>query len=307
MKNKTLLLIFLSLLAVFLITQFAFEKKTRSFKTELIQLDTASISSILIYPKSDNQEEMSLKKEGETWILSKGNVTTTANSGSVASLLRNLALIKTKRVASKSQEKWMDYEVEDGNGTRIKVYSGSTLLEDFIVGRFNFNQQTRQGISYVRLANGDEVYAVDGFLSMTMGQGFNAYRNNSISKINKDQVSQIAINTLGTTEVIQKAQNGWSLNGTLIDSTQMANYLTGLQSLNGATFVDDFDELQAQSLLYKTLSLEGDNMEPVIIKTYRDTSRTEAFVIQSSQNKDTYFSSDETGIYAKLFSELKEE
>ena len=307
MKNKTLLLIFLSLLAVFLITQFAFEKKTRSFKTELIQLDTASISSILIYPKSDNQEEMSLKKEGETWILSKGNVTTTANSGSVASLLRNLALIKTKRVASKSQEKWMDYEVEDGNGTRIKVYSGSTLLEDFIVGRFNFNQQTRQGISYVRLANGDEVYAVDGFLSMTMGQGFNAYRNNSISKINKDQVSQIAINTLGTTEVIQKAQNGWSLNGTLIDSTQMANYLTGLQSLTGATFVDDFDELQAQSLLYKTLSLEGDNMEPVIIKTYRDTSRTEAFVIQSSQNKDTYFSSDETGIYAKLFSELKEE
>ncbi len=72
MKNKTLLLIFLSLLVVFLATQFAFEKKTRTFKTELIQLDTAAITSILLYPKADNQEEALLKKESNFWVVSKG-------------------------------------------------------------------------------------------------------------------------------------------------------------------------------------------------------------------------------------------
>ena len=105
MKNKTLLLIFLGLLAIFLATQFAFEKKTRTFKTELIQLDTARITSILLYPKGDNQEETLLKKESNFWVVSKGNITTKANQGAVQSILRNLALIKTKRVASKSVEK----------------------------------------------------------------------------------------------------------------------------------------------------------------------------------------------------------
>ena len=159
MKNKTLLLIFLTLLVVFLTTQFAFEKKTRTFKTELIQLDTSKITSIYLYPKSDSQEELLLQKENDFWVVSKDNITTKANMGAVSSILRNLALIKTKRVAAKKPEKWSDYEVEENSGSRIKAFAGDQLLEDFIVGRFNFNQQTRQGISYVRLMNGDEVYA----------------------------------------------------------------------------------------------------------------------------------------------------
>lgn len=302
MKNKTLLLIFLGLLVVFLATQFAFEKKTRTFKTELIQLDTASITSILLYPKSDNQEETLLKKEGNLWVVSKGNTTTEANQGAVQSILRNLALIKTKRVASKSIEKWADYEVEESSGSRVKAYAGDKLLEDFIVGRFNFNQQSRQGISYVRLTKGNEVYAVDGFLSMTMGQGFDAYRNKEILNISKDNVTQITINTLGTTTVLQKGIADWTQDGATIDSTTIATYLTGLASVSGTSFVDDFDEINSQSLLYKTLSLEGNNIaSPIIIKAFRDTTQAQPFIIQSSLNEGSYFASGADGVFEKLF------
>jgi len=285
MKNKTLLLIFLFLLGIFLASQFAFEKKTRTFKTELIQLDTASITSILLYPKGDNQEETLLKKESNFWVVSKGNITTKANQGAVQSILRNLALIKTKRVASKSAEKWADYEVEESSGSRVKAYAGDKLLEDFIVGRFNFNQQTRTGISYVRLTQGNEVYAVDGFLSMTMGQGFDAYRNKEILALAKDNITQVAINTLGTTTVLQKGIADWAQDGATIDSTAIATYLTGLQTISGVTFVNDFDEMQSQPLLYKTLSIEGNNMtSPILVKAFRDTTRTEPYIIQSFGN-----------------------
>ncbi len=302
MKNKTLLLIFLSLLVVFLATQFAFEKKTRTFKTELIQLDTAAITSILLYPKADNQEEALLKKESNFWVVSKGNITTKANQGAVQSILRNLALIKTKRVASKSPEKWTDYEVEESSGSRIKAYAGDKLLEDFIVGRFNFNQESRQGISYVRLTKGNEVYAVDGFLSMTMGQGFDAYRNKEILSLAKEEVTKIAINTLGTTTVLQKGIADWTQDGTTVDSTAIATYLTGLQTVSGVTFVNDFEEIQSQSLLYKTLSLEGNNIaSPILIKAYRDTTRTAPYIIQSSLNEGSYFASEADGVFGKLF------
>jgi len=302
MKNKTLLLIFLGLLVVFLATQFAFEKKTRTFKTELIQLDTASITSILLYPKSDNQEETLLKKEGNFWVVSKGNITTKANQGAVQSILRNLALIKTKRVASKSVEKWTDYEVEESSGSRVKAYAGDQLLEDFIVGRFNFNQQSRQGISYVRLTQGNEVYAVDGFLSMTIGQGFDAYRNKEILNVSKDNLAKITINTLGTTTILQKGIADWTQDGAPIDSATIATYLTGLQNVSGASFVNDFDEIGSQSLLYKTLSLEGNNIpSPILIKAFRDTTRAVPYILQSSSNEGNYFASDVDGPFEKLF------
>ncbi len=302
MKNKTLLLIFLALLVVFLASQFAFEKKKRTFKTELIQLDTSAITSILLYPKSDNQEEILLKKEAHFWAISKGNVTNKANQEAVSSILRNLSLIKTKRVASKSRDKWADYEVEETSGSRVKAYAGDKLLEDFIVGRFNFNQQTRQGISYVRLAGEDEVYAVDGFLSMTMGQGFNAYRNKEILKVNQNDLTQISINTLGLTTILQKELNGWTQDGLPVDSITVVNYLSGLQNITGSTYADDFEDLQSNDLLFKTMSLEGNNLAaPILIKAFRDTTRTSPFVIQSSLNPNNYFESEEDGLFEKLF------
>lgn len=302
MKNKTLLLIFLTLLVGFLASQFAFEKKKRTFKTELIQLDTSAITSILLYPKSDNQEEILLKKEKEFWVISKGNVTNKANQAAVTSILRNLSLIKTKRVASKSQDKWADYEVDAINGSRVKAYGGDKLLEDFIVGRFNFNQQTRQGISYVRLEGGDEVYAVDGFLSMTMSQGFEAYRNKEILTVNKSDLTQISINTIGITTLLQKSEAGWAQDGGPVDSTTLFNYLDGLQQITGSVFADDFEDYQSNELLYKTLLLEGNNIStPLVIKAYKDTTRSTPFIIQSSLNPNNYFQSEENGIFEQLF------
>ncbi len=305
MNNKKLLLVFLGLLGIFLVSQFGFKQKTRSFKTELIQIDTATISSIRLYPKGNNQEEIILKKEGATWIATKGNITTKANRGAITSLLKNLALIQTKRVAAKNSEKWKDYEVEEGSGNRVKVYAGSKLLEDFIVGRFHFNQQTRQGISYVRLASENEVYAVEGFLSMTMGQGFDSYRNRQILTIKPTDITQISINSQGIVQTYSKLGNTWSSDGTPIDSTQMATYLNGIQYLTGSDFIDDFNVSQATSQRYKTLSLEGNNIgEPILVTAYRDTTRTPPYIIHSSINSDGYFSSDENGVYEKLFKKL---
>ena len=181
------------MLAAWGLSQMNAGKRSRSFKTDLIQIDTASVTTINLYPKSDEQKEITLSKENGIWVAMQGTVTTKANQSAVHSLLSNLQLIKTKRVAAKKPDKWKDYEVEETNGSRVKVYAGSQLLEDFIVGRFSFNQQTRSGLSFVRLTNADEVYAVDGFLSMTMSQGFNSYRIKDFLTLNKDNITGISL------------------------------------------------------------------------------------------------------------------
>jgi len=234
--------------------------------------------------------------------MSRGNVTNKVNPASITAILKKISLIQTKRVASQSRDEWDKYEVEEKNGSRIKAYAGKQLLEDFIVGRYTINQQTQQGTSYVRLVGEDEVYEVDGLLSMIMGQGFDAYRNKTILNTHPIDLTQITINTLGTTTILQKNGTEWTQDNGPVDSTTLFNYLNGLQQIKGNTFADDFEDLQSNDKLFKTLRVTGNYLtSPILIKAFKDTTRPRPFVIQSSLNSENYFESEEHGIFEQLF------
>lgn len=307
MNNKTLLIIFVALLAAWGLSQMNSGKRNRSFKTDLIQIDTASITTINLYPKSDEQKEITLSKENGMWVATQGTVTTKANQSAIKALIGNLGLIKTKRIAAKKQEKWKDYEVEETSGSRVKVFAGSQLLEDFIVGRFSFNQQTRSGLSFVRLTNEDEVYAVDGFLSMTMSQGFDSYRVKEFIKLNTGDITSLTLtNNDGTVRQFSAINGQWTKEGNPIDSTTMATYLTGIQNTFGGNFVDGLEEGTLSSQLFKTLTIAGNNLvSSISVNCYRDINREKPYLMRSSQNKDAVFESGEDGIYEKVFTKLE--
>ena len=304
MNNRTLLIILVALGAFYATSQFLSGNRDSSFETDLIKVDTSSVTSINIKPK-DSQDEISLNREGNQWIVSKGTISAPATSSAVKSLLNSLALIKTKRVTAKSPEKWAEYEVETENGLRVKAFNNSELLEDFIVGRFSLNQQNPgASTSYVRLTNQDEVYAVDGLLSMTFGQGFDSYRNRNVIKLG----AGTTINNLkvekgdSTLYTVTKTNGQWILNNeTIIDSTKMVTLTNGMKNVYGTTFADDFDELNAQKGNALSLTINGDNFtQPVEVIAYHDTTMAKPFVLKSNLNQ-AYFGSDSTGIYDQLF------
>ena len=318
MNNKTLLIILVALGAIYALTQIFAQKKDRSFNTELIKIDTTAISSIVLIPKGE-EAEITLTKEPQGWIASNGTLSVKATSGSMSGILDNLALVKTKRIAAKNPEKWPEYEVEEGKATQIKVFSGTKLLEDFLVGRFTYNQPAggfQQGqqpnfnnlsfTSFVRLTEEDEVYAVDGTLSMTLGnQKFDNFREKQLFQMPPGvEVTDISVLQPDNTPVYSLAMNSgqWMLNGTeTLDSVKVANYVNDLANISGYEFADDFDDAQAENFLAKTLIVRGNNLvDPITVKCFVDTSRAKPFVIRSTQNQ-AYFSSDSSGIYQRLF------
>lgn len=307
MNNKTLFLIFAVLLAIYGISNLMSNKTDRSFKTDLISIDTSQVTSLTIFPKSDDHQEILLQKNNGQWVATQGNVTTVANGLAVNTLLNNIQLIKTKRVAAKKEERWKDYEVDEANGTRIKVFAGSTLLEDFIVGRFSFDQQTRQGLSFIRISEEAEVYAVDGFMSMTLGQGFDAYRNKNLLKVNKEAVASIQLTKQdGSSQNFTHANSQWTKDNIAIDSTAMAGYLNGLQNVMGSDFADDVDETSINSLLYGVINIfKTNDPTPITLTCYQDLPKEKAYIFKSSQNTDAYFRSDESGLFKKLFVDLE--
>ncbi|MEZ5038353.1 MAG: DUF4340 domain-containing protein [Saprospiraceae bacterium] len=306
MNNKTLLFIFLGLLAIYGLSQVFTGKRTSNFNTELIKIDTTQITQIIIQTKPPSREEIMLQKEAKAWIVSNGTVNTTATPTAVNALLSNLQLIKTKYIAANSEEKWADYEVGEQQGIRIQLFNKGTLVEDFITGRFTYDQQAQTGTSYIRLSSGKEVYAVDGFQTLTLGQGFNSYRNRTLSNISPEVVfTNFSLENQDTVLRFIKTPSNWMIGEQALDSAKVVAYLQQLSNLRGDSFADDFDEIQAPNFKIGAISLGNDALnEALKIEIYQDTGRLKPFIFRSSFNPEAWFESDSTGLYQQLVKEV---
>lgn len=301
MKKRTLIGLFIILATIYGLTKLFSDKQHLSFSAKLIEIDTTKITSILLTPKSSNYD-ISLWRENNNWIASNGQINVKAQAEMVQSLLRNLTTIQTNQVVAKKPEQWGSYAVADKQGTHVRVYQGLHLLADFILG----NPSSPSPTAYLRLSGEHEVYAVDYFLVKSFEQGFNAFRNHNLLKMSTDtKITAFDYQIQDSILQFIKTPEGWKNGLITLDSMQVENYLQGLKNISGATFADDFDEVQGSKYLYKILTIKEKNIEEhFIITCYRDTMRSPAFILQSNQNPDAFFVSDSMGIYNQLFNKV---
>ena len=156
------------------------------------------------------------------------------------------------------------------------------------VGRFNFNQQTKSGFSYARSADEDDIYSIDGYLSLSAQRQFNSFRNAQLLSTDVSNLETIMLEFEGSESVLSKSLDGtWIKDGAELDSTDVKSFISKLQSLTGTDFVDDFNPNSNTKLASLVL---GENS----IDAYGNDGN--GFIIKSSEN-DAYFKSDSTGIY----------
>lgn len=308
MNNKTLLYIFLGLLVIFGLSRIFSGTRDSSFDPDIVQVDSSAVTKIVLTPKAESGETVTLNRGSAGWTATKGDRSIKVPYSKVQGILGQLhSQITAKRIVSRAEEKWPEYEVNE-TGSRVEVYTGNEPAADFIVGTFKFDQARRSASSYVRLSGEEEVYLVDGFLSMQYNQGFNAFRDNAVVKLNSQDIRGVSLRQAdGEQRAMQKLEDDqWYLAGMeLLDSAKVAQYVTGLASVQGYDFAGDFDAQRAE--LLKTVNVTGNNMiAPVEIRCYANTDTTHAFVLHSTMNADAYFLSDSTGIYHRVFGNLED-
>lgn len=283
--------------------QFYFEKKPRTLQSTLIQLDTSQITSLRLYPSADQQAEYLLKKETDFWVVYKKEVTLKVEAQLATQFLKNLATIKTNKVAARDSADWAAFGIDRTQANRVKVFAGTHLLDEFFVHQLDKVDGANKNISFVRLTTGEEVYEVNGALSALFSRKFDAYRNTQLLSIQKNKIKNIKIATIPHQLTELSENNGfWTQDGLPVDSTTLANYLTGLQSVTSTNYIDDFDPFESKNLLFKTLTIEGTPLEkPIIIAVYLDSTRTYPYILQSNQNQGSFFASGEHGIFEQVF------
>ncbi len=296
-SSKNLLIIFVILLAIaaFFI-YYDSSHEIRTFKRDIVNIDTSKVTSISIYPKVTNHREVKLFKDGKYWkVQLENNKSIPAEDSKVQSLLNQIAELKANSVAAQNESKWSEYKV-DTSGTRVKIFEGSNSTLDMTIGKFAF-RQPRIMLSYVRIKGDENVYEVNGFLDFAFNQQPNYFRNNTIVNDDISNWKKLTYSYPADSsfQLVKDTSGYWMINNIKTDSSKTINFLRTLSHLSGTDFIDDMNP----SLLGETkysLTIESADKGAISISAYSNQ-----MIIHSSQNSDSYFNGSINSLWQKIF------
>lgn len=293
---KTLLIVFGCLLGLVVIVKVSQHSRgDRNFKARFFELDTAKISTISIV-QHNNKDEFKFVRSGKTWNMVKKNKTFKLENNAVKYVIEELMNMKPDFVAAMEKSAWREYMVNDSMATHVTVEQAGKVVADFYVGKASFKQYSQT--SYIRLADDDNVYAVNGMLAMTFNRQANDYRDKTMVRVdNPSALTRIAFNYPDSGFTLLKEKNGWTINGVKADSAKVAGYISSVSSLYGSDFADD--AVVSGNPVF-TVKMEGTNTKPVELKAYA-TDPANQYVVTSSMNTSDKFSGSKGDLVKRIF------
>ena len=298
-SSKTLIIIFVVLFvfaAIYIYYDSTHEE--RSFRKDIVNIDTSKVTSISIYPKATNHKEVKIFKEGKNWLVQlSNNNSVPAENSKVKNLLNQLSEIKANSVAAQDEGKWSEFKV-DTSGTRVEVFEGNDNTLDITLGKFSY-QQPRSMATYVRVKGDKNVYEVNGFLEFTFNQKPNYFRNSSIVDDDYSHWNRLTYKYPADSsfQLIKDTTNHWTINNIKVDSSKTVNFLRTLSHISGTDFVDNPDESLLSRAVH-TLTIETSALGAITISAYIDST---SYLIHSSQNPDAYFNGKTNNLWQKIF------
>ena len=306
---KTLSIVFSVLLALVILTEIVNKAKGTNTLRDVLFSINEEVNTLKIYPRMLNGKEILLEKSGNNWLLKYEGKSYNADSTQINNLINQFAELKPLRYAGKTNEQQKKYELTDSLCSKVILLDrNGKELAALRVGRFSFLQNRRmrqqnpymqqpQGtmITYVRLENEKDIFAVEGFLSMSVNQEANNFRNRKLLLLNRKKIKEIRFEYPADSSFVLAENNGvWQINGSPADSASVAGYLYDISNVTGTNF-------SKESMVNATHRLKistSDNKTYEIDAAFADSSKV---LLTSTQNKGTVFEEKIDDNFKKLF------
>jgi hypothetical protein len=309
-NNKRLLFLVLGLILVlFLTLVIKIPKERATLKSKVVELDTAEVYKILLYPRISNGNAVEFNKSNNKWKVQQGNIVAATQEGAVQNIFNDVLRMKPQSLAAINKSKWKEFELTDSLATRIKFLDKKgKILADLMIGKISYKPQDNpyagysgnniQVSSFVRLYSEQNVYTVDGLLSFSFNAKFEDWRDKTLMKSSKNDITNIRFTYPADSSFnLTRKEKTWLINNQIADSVSVENYLTSLGLLDGETFRDNYKPVTSPVF---QLQVEGNNLLNISIKCFQEDG-IDDYIISSSLNPDVFFSTKKNGVFEKLF------
>lgn len=162
---------------------------SRAFRSNLFQVDAEQVSKMVIdHPVNPT---VTMQKTEEGWQVSKeeGQERYPADETSVNGAINKLNNLSVNAVATRDPRKFTRYKV-DSTGIKVTLYNGNEMLNSIYVGAPQ-RAGRRSLNNYVRLADEDVVYSVEGFLRSTFSKKLDNWRNKRLWDVEQSDISRV--------------------------------------------------------------------------------------------------------------------
>lgn len=269
----------------------------RNFRSNLAEIDTSKVTAIALKP-AKKPYQLRLEKQGKSWTVNFKNKHYQVNKSALEAILTGLKQLKTERLVSSSRDSRAEYEVSDSLGTRVIVEGDGKTLIDMVVGKFNYQQNNQTVTTYARLNNEDDIYALNGFLTMNFNQDINSLRYNVVGKGTISEISKVTFSYPADSSFTLSFSKGkWTIDGNPIDSTKLMNYLQVLTTATGTDFAED--NVVTGYPLY-SVKIDGAGKNLFEIQAFANDSANR-FYVTSSVNPGAKFQETKDGLVARIF------
>lgn len=308
LNTKTLIILLLVIGGIFIISKLT-EKEDRTFKSELVTIDTSKVNKMVIIPQIDGGDQITFSRSGYDWTVEAGGNAYPPDMAAINNIMVELSRMRTERVAGIDASKWTEFEVTDSTASRIQLYDGNEVIADLYLGKFSYTQtpaadpsqrpQTRM-FTHVRPVGEDVVYVVEGFIKMSIQPKVDTYRAKILCSIKKEDITQVTFNyPAGEKHLLQSRDGKWYLDGQETDSTETARYLMKFTHLSCNNYADDVQGMNPTHT--HTVKIEGNNTLPVELKAYATTDTTMQYLATSSLVPDTKYDAIKSRVFDKVF------
>lgn len=212
------------------------QKKAEAAKQLFPSFNKAEVAKIEIIAALGTTTTTLVKQNNQWLVESMDNYP--ADQTGVEELLDKVTDMKTIQRASSNPEKQAVFQV-DSSGVEAKLIDGSgSILVHLFAGKTTpeiFN-------SYVRAANSNDVYIVEGYLKATFDKGYRSWRDRTIFAFLKEDITHVAIQSEAEAVELQiDAAGEWQMLKPIVSTVKKAEVET-ITDLMSALETDDFAE-----------------------------------------------------------------
>jgi hypothetical protein len=309
-NNNLYLIILIVLIGVYLLGKYVINVEQESnFDMNIIKVDTSKIATLnIINPK--NNDAIKIYKENGKWQIKQANNKSLADENSVQNILKTIADLKIQNVVARNDKKWKENKLTDSLATEVQIFDGNDqLIKDLFIGRFVYKQNNTNpyqngrnngtGLTYIRLAKGEESFIIEGFIPMTFNRKFDDFRNQNVVKLDKDKIEKVSFNyPVDTGFIINKLDSLVYLinQKDTANTSKIMSYFRSLSSFRVSQFDDSFNASSSSTLF--SVEIIGKEMNPIDMKVYEKDN--DYYIINSSQYPNTNFLSKKVNLEKEL-------